>query len=62
MARRQRYRRMTQRPRKVAGSMNKLVLIAGGSTLVYAVLAMLMGVLPGIEVVEYCRPVPESTR
>jgi len=27
----------------------KLVLIAGGSTLVYAVLAMLMGVLPGIE-------------
>jgi cytochrome c oxidase cbb3-type subunit 2 len=28
--------------------MNKLVLIAGGSTLVYAVLAMLMGVLPGI--------------
>lgn len=29
--------------------MNKLVLIAGGSTLVYAVLAMLMGVLPGIK-------------
>jgi cytochrome c oxidase cbb3-type subunit 2 len=29
--------------------MNKLILIAGGSTLVYAVLAMLMGVLPGIE-------------
>lgn len=28
--------------------MNKLILIAGGSTLVYAVLAMLMGVLPGI--------------
>ena len=28
--------------------MNKLVLIAGGSTLVYAGLAMLMGVLPGI--------------
>lgn len=28
--------------------MNKLVLIAGGSTLVYAALAMLMGVLPGI--------------
>jgi cytochrome c oxidase cbb3-type subunit 2 len=28
---------------------NKLVLIAGGSTLVYAVLALLMGVLPGIE-------------
>jgi cytochrome c oxidase cbb3-type subunit 2 len=29
--------------------MNKLVLIAGGSTLVYAGLALLMGVLPGIE-------------
>ena len=29
--------------------MNKLTLIAGGSTLVYAVLAVLMGVLPGIE-------------
>ena len=29
--------------------MSKLVLIAGGSTLIYAVLAMLMGVLPGIE-------------
>ena len=29
--------------------MNKLLLIAGGSTLVYAVLAILMGVLPGIE-------------
>jgi cytochrome c oxidase cbb3-type subunit 2 len=29
--------------------MNKLVLIAGGSTLVYAVLALVMGVLPGIE-------------
>jgi len=29
--------------------MNKLVLIAGGSTLVYAVLAVMMGVLPGIE-------------
>lgn len=28
--------------------MNKLVLIAGGSTLVYAVLAVVMGVLPGI--------------
>ncbi|HUY03767.1 MAG TPA: cbb3-type cytochrome c oxidase subunit II [Rhodocyclaceae bacterium] len=28
--------------------MNKLVLIAGGSTLVYACLALLMGVLPGI--------------
>jgi len=28
--------------------MNKLVLIAGGSTLVYAVLALMMGVLPGI--------------
>lgn len=28
--------------------MNKLVLIAGGSTLVYGVLAMLMGVIPGI--------------
>jgi len=28
---------------------NKLVLIAGGSTLVYAVLALLMGILPGIE-------------
>jgi cytochrome c oxidase cbb3-type subunit 2 len=28
--------------------MNKLILIAGGSTLVYAVLALLMGVLPGI--------------
>ena len=28
--------------------MNKLVLIAGGSTLVYAGLALLMGVLPGI--------------
>jgi len=28
---------------------NKLVLIAGGSTLVYAVLAVVMGVLPGIE-------------
>ena len=30
-------------------AVNKLVLIAGGSTLVYAVLALLMGVLPGIE-------------
>jgi cytochrome c oxidase cbb3-type subunit 2 len=29
--------------------MNKLVLIAGGSTLVYACLALAMGVLPGIE-------------
>ena len=29
--------------------MNKLVLIAGGSTLVYLMLAVLMGVLPGIE-------------
>lgn len=29
--------------------MSKLFLIAGGSTLVYAVLAMLMGVLPGIQ-------------
>lgn len=29
--------------------MNKLVLIAGGSTLVYLALALLMGVLPGIE-------------
>ncbi len=29
--------------------MNKLVLIAGGSTLIYAGLALLMGVLPGIE-------------
>jgi len=29
--------------------MNKLVLIAGGSTLVYAILALLMGVLPGIQ-------------
>ena len=29
--------------------MSKLVLIAGGSTLVYACLALLMGVLPGIE-------------
>src|SRR6266481_2656140 len=29
--------------------MNKLVLIAGGSALVYAGLALLMGVLPGIE-------------
>jgi cytochrome c oxidase cbb3-type subunit II len=29
--------------------MNKLLLIAGGSTLVYGVLAVLMGVLPGIE-------------
>ena len=29
--------------------MNKLLLIAGGSTLVYAILAVLMGVLPGIE-------------
>ena len=29
--------------------MNKLVLIAGGSTLIYACLAVLMGVLPGIE-------------
>jgi cytochrome c oxidase cbb3-type subunit 2 len=28
---------------------NKLVLVAGGSTLVYACLAVLMGVLPGIE-------------
>jgi len=28
---------------------NKLLLIAGGSTLVYAVLAIVMGVLPGIE-------------
>ncbi len=28
--------------------MNKLVLIAGGSTLVYAILALMMGVLPGI--------------
>src|SRR4051812_17033526 len=28
--------------------MNKLALIAGGSTLVYAALALLMGVLPGI--------------
>jgi cytochrome c oxidase cbb3-type subunit 2 len=28
---------------------NKLVLIAGGSTLVYAALALLMGILPGIE-------------
>ena len=29
--------------------MNKLALIAGGSTLVYAILALLMGVLPGIK-------------
>jgi cytochrome c oxidase cbb3-type subunit 2 len=29
--------------------MNKLVLITGGSTLVYAALALMMGVLPGIE-------------
>jgi cytochrome c oxidase cbb3-type subunit 2 len=29
--------------------MNRLLLIAGGSTLVYASLALLMGVLPGIE-------------
>jgi cytochrome c oxidase cbb3-type subunit II len=29
--------------------MNKLVLIAGGSTLVYAVLAVIMGVWPGLE-------------
>ena len=29
--------------------MNKLILIAGGSTLVYLVLAVLMGVLPGIQ-------------
>ena len=29
--------------------MNKLLLIAGGSTVVYGVLAILMGVLPGIE-------------
>jgi cytochrome c oxidase cbb3-type subunit II len=29
--------------------MNKLVLISGGSTLVFAVLAVVMGVLPGIE-------------
>jgi cytochrome c oxidase cbb3-type subunit 2 len=29
--------------------MNKLILIGGGSTLIYAVLAVLMGVLPGIE-------------
>lgn len=29
--------------------MNQLLLIAGGSTLVYAVLAIVMGVLPGIE-------------
>jgi cytochrome c oxidase cbb3-type subunit 2 len=29
--------------------MNKLILIAGGWTLIYAVLAVLMGVLPGIE-------------
>jgi cytochrome c oxidase cbb3-type subunit 2 len=29
--------------------MNKLVLIAGGSTLIYACLALAMGVLPGIE-------------
>lgn len=29
--------------------MNKLVLIAGGSTLVYAALAVIMGVLPGID-------------
>lgn len=29
--------------------MNKLLLIAGGSTLVYACLAVMMGVLPGIE-------------
>ena len=29
--------------------MNKLLLVAGGSTLVYACLAVLMGVLPGIE-------------
>ena len=28
--------------------MNKLLLIAGGSTLVYAILALMMGVLPGI--------------
>src|SRR6476620_4254974 len=35
--------------RRRGGRMNKLVLIAGGSTLVYACLALLMGVLPGIE-------------
>ena len=29
--------------------MNKLALIAGGSTLAYACLALMMGVLPGIE-------------
>ncbi len=29
--------------------MNKLVLIVGGSTLIYAVLAVMMGVLPGME-------------
>jgi cytochrome c oxidase cbb3-type subunit II len=29
--------------------MNKLVLIVGGSTLVYTCLALMMGVLPGIE-------------
>ena len=29
--------------------MNKLVAIVGGSTLVYVGLALLMGVLPGIE-------------
>jgi cytochrome c oxidase cbb3-type subunit 2 len=28
--------------------MNKLVLIAGGSTVIYAGLALLIGVLPGI--------------
>jgi len=32
--------------------MNKLVLIAGGSTLVYAVLALMMGVLPGMALSE----------
>src|SRR6185437_17172320 len=37
------------RTRGGGSQMNKLLLIAGGSSLVYGVLAVLMGVLPGIE-------------
>ena len=41
--------RISSAARSAEGSsVNKLVLIAGGSTLVYAVLALMMGVLPGI--------------
>ena len=41
--------RISPAARSAGGSpVNKLVLIAGGSTLVYAVLALMMGVLPGI--------------